>query len=86
MKPIWSTAALIVWSQSKHVPSDKIAGGAMLDWFSPLLVGCLCVLLILPSATLAADFTGEAMDLSDSDTITALHNKQLGRADAVERD
>ncbi len=46
----------------------------MLDWFSSLLVSCLCVLLILPSATLAVDFTGEAMDLSGRDTITALHN------------
>ena len=31
-------------------------------------------LALLTSQTLAADFTGEVMDLSDSDTITALHN------------
>ncbi len=43
----------------------------MLDWFSPLLVGCLCVLLILPSA---ADFTGRVVGVSDGDTITVLHN------------
>ncbi|MEE8493475.1 MAG: hypothetical protein V3S25_05475, partial [Nitrospirales bacterium] len=58
----------------KHVPSDKVAGGAMLDWFSPLLVGGLCVLLILPSAALAADFTGRVVGVSDGDTITVLHS------------
>ncbi len=46
----------------------------MLDWFSPLLVGGLCVLLILPSAALAADFTGRVVGVSDGDTITVLHN------------
>ncbi len=46
----------------------------MLDWFSPLLVGGLCVLLILPSAALAADFTGRVVGVSDGDTITVLHS------------
>ncbi|MDA2911534.1 hypothetical protein MYX04_11470 [Nitrospiraceae bacterium AH_259_D15_M11_P09] len=46
----------------------------MLDWFSPLLVGCLCVLLILPSTALAADFTGRVAGVLDGDILTVLHN------------
>ncbi len=41
---------------------------------SSLLLRCVSVFLVLPSAALAADFTGRVVGVADGDTITVLHN------------
>ncbi len=73
MRPLGSRDSFDYRDPSFLAPEMSCRTGCL-----PHLLRCACILFILTSPALAADFTGKVVGVSDGDTITVLHS---GKAD-----